>query len=87
MGFLSGELQPPRGGHGQARDLADDRAKTAMPDAFFHAGENCLVVAGLDIDDTVRFEPRLRQCRGEQVWAGDAPQNFASCARRDAAGE
>lgn len=87
MGLLGGELQPPRGCHGEARDLADHCAQSAMPDAFFHAGEDCLVVAGLDIDDAVRFEPRLRQRRGEQVGPGDAPQHLTSCARRYTARE
>lgn len=87
MRFLGGKLQPPRSGHGQARDLADDRAQPAMPDAFLHAGEDRLVVAGLNIDDPVRFEAGLRQRRGEQVWAGDAPQDLAPRSRRHTAGE
>lgn len=85
MGFFGGELEPPRGRHGQARDFTDDRAQPAMPDAFFHAGENCLVVAGLDIDDAVRFQARLLQRRRKEIGPGDAPQNLASRARRDAA--
>lgn len=85
MGFFGGKLQPPRGGHGEARYLTDDRAKPTVPDAFFHAGQDCLVVTGLDIDNAVRFQAGLRQRRREQVGPGDAPQHFASRARRDAA--
>lgn len=70
------ELQPPRGRHGQTRDFADDRAQPAMPDAFFHTGEDCLVIAGLDIDDAIRFQARLHQRWGEQVWPGDAPKDL-----------
>ena len=58
-----------------------------MADAFFHAGEDGLVVTGLDIDDAVGFEPRLRQCRREQVRPGDAPQHLTFCACRHTAPE
>lgn len=78
MGLFGGELQPPRGGHGQTRDFTDDCTKSAMADAFFHAGKDCLVVASLDINDAVGFQAGLRQRRGKQVWPGDAPKDLAA---------
>jgi hypothetical protein len=77
FGFLCAELEPARGRHIEAGDLADDGPEPAMSQAFFDADEDGLVVAGLDIDDAVGGETRLGQGRGEKVRRGDAPQDFA----------
>ena len=86
-GTFRRELQPPRGGHRQARDLGDDGAEPAMPQPFLHAGEHGLVVAGLDIDHPVGSEAGLGERRREQVRARDAPEHLALGAGRDAGGE
>lgn len=48
-----------------------------MSQALFHAGEECLFVAGLDIDDTARQQTHLGQRRREQVRPCDAPEHLA----------
>jgi hypothetical protein len=64
---FGGQLEAPRGGHSEACDLADDRAEPAMPQAFLHAGEHRLVVAGLDVDHPVRRQARLGEGRREEI--------------------
>lgn len=58
-----------------------------MPQTLFHAGEHGLVVAGLDIDHSVRDEPRLSDRRREQVGPCDAPEDLAFGSGRDARAE
>jgi len=58
-----------------------------MPQPFLHAGQNGLVVAGLDIDCAGRRQSGLRQRRREQVWPRDAPQHLALGPRRHASRE
>jgi hypothetical protein len=51
----------------------DDSAKAAVPQAFLETDEDRLLVARLDIDHAIGNEPGLREGRGEQVRAHDAP--------------
>ena len=81
------ELKAAGGSHGEAGKLADDGAKPAMAKAFLHTGEHGLVVAGLDIDHSVRDEPRLGDRRREQVGPRDAPEDLAPRARGDPCAE
>ncbi|SCB37569.1 hypothetical protein GA0061101_11034 [Rhizobium lusitanum] len=48
-----------------------------MAQALFHAGEECLFVAGLDVDDTARQQAHLGQRRREQVRPRHAPEHLA----------
>ena len=58
-----------------------------MAQAFLHAGEHRLVVAGLDVDHPVGNEPSLGDRRREEVGTGDAPENLALRPRGDACAE
>jgi hypothetical protein len=58
-----------------------------MAQSFFEAGENRLLIAGLDIDHAVRRQARLRERRGEKILTDDAPQDLAARPRRDASCE
>lgn len=69
------------------RDLAHYRAEAAVTKAFFKAGKERLLIACLDIDHTVRSEPRLRESRGEEVGSRDAPEHLSLGASRDAGGK
>lgn len=86
-GTFGGELQPARGGHRQARQLADDDTEATVAQALFHAGEQCLFVTGLDIDDTARQQTHLGQRRREQVRPCDAPEHLALRAGSDCSGK
>ena len=46
-----------------ARDLRHHGAEAAMPQAFFKAGEDGLLVAALEIDDAVGVQSGLRERR------------------------
>lgn len=48
-----------------------------MAQAFLHAREHGLVVAGLDIDHPVGDQPGLGDGRREQVGPCDAPEDLA----------
>ena len=76
-------MQPPRGGHRQARDVAHDRPQPAMPQPFLHTGESRLVIASLDMDDAIRRQAGLFQARREQILLRDAPQHLAMRSRGD----
>ncbi|CEG10605.1 hypothetical protein BN961_04045 [Afipia felis] len=54
-----------------------------MTESFFHAGENCLVVAGLNIDHAVCRQSCLSDCWSEKVGPCDAPQHLALGAGSD----
>ena len=58
-----------------------------MPDPLLEARQHRLLVAGVDVDDAVRVKTDLGQSRREKVLPGDAPQNLALGARRDAGGK
>ncbi len=58
-----------------------------MSQALFHAGEQRLFVAGLDIDDTARQQAHLGQRRREQVRPCDAPEHLALRAGSDCRGK
>ena len=49
-----------------------------MAQAFLHAGQKALLVAGLDIDDAIGMETGLLEGRCEEVLAGDAPEHAAA---------
>lgn len=54
-----------------------------MAQAFFHAGEQCLLVARLGIDNPVGCQSRLCKRGCEQVLSGHAPQNAPAGSRCD----
>ena len=58
-----------------------------MAQAFLHAGEHGLVVAGLDVDHPIGDEARLSDGRREQVGPRHAPKNLALRPRGDACAE
>lgn len=58
-----------------------------MTNAFLETRQYRLLVAGIDVDDTVRIKADLGESRREQVLARDAPQDFALGPRCDAGGE
>ena len=58
-----------------------------MAQSFFTAGENGFLVTRLDVDHAVWRQARLRQCRREEVLAGDTPQHLSARPRSDAARE
>ena len=83
-GAFGGELKPPRSGHRQARDFADDGAESAVAQAFFKAGEDRLVVAALKIDDAIGLQAGLGERRREEIRPRDAPEHLALGAGGDA---
>lgn len=46
-----------------------------MPQSFFHAGKDCLVVTGFDIDHPIRDKSGLREGGSKEVRPCDAPQD------------
>lgn len=58
-----------------------------MAQAFFHAGEDGLVVAGFEIDHPIGRETRLSDRWCEEIGARDAPEDLAFGAGRDARAE
>lgn len=80
-------MQPPRSRHRQSRDITDDRSKSAMAQPFFHAGQNGLVVSGLDMDHPVRHEAGLFEAGRKEILPEDAPQHLALRPRGDASDE
>ena len=58
-----------------------------MAQSFFKAGENGFLVTRFDVDHAVWRQARLRQCRREEVLAGDTPQHLSARPRSDAARE
>ena len=86
-GAFGGKLKPPRGGHRQARDLRHDSPESAVTQALFKAGEDCLLVAALKIDDAVRLQAGLREGWREEIWSSDTPEHLSSCARGDTGSE
>jgi hypothetical protein len=66
-------LKAAGGGHGEPRDLGDNGAKAAVPQAFLETDEDRLLIARLDIDHAIGHEPGLREGRGEQVRARETP--------------
>ncbi|SEM11329.1 hypothetical protein SAMN04487976_11993 [Xaviernesmea oryzae] len=58
-----------------------------MAQRFLHAGKHRLVVACLDIDDPISCEPGLGQGRRKKIRLGDAPENLAARAGRNAGRE
>lgn len=77
-GTFGGELEPPRGGHGEARNFRYHRAQSAVPQSLFKAGKNRLLVATLKIDDAVGFQAGLRERRCEEIWPREAPEHLAA---------
>jgi len=54
-----------------------------VPQAFFKAGEDGLIVAAFEIDDAVGVQPGLRKRRREQVQSGETPEHLAARASSD----
>ena len=67
---LGGKLKAARCGHGEPCDLRDHAAKPAMAQAFLETGEQHLLVAGLDENDAVGGQARLRESRSRRGPAG-----------------
>jgi hypothetical protein len=59
------------------RDLTDDGAEAAVPQAFLHAGQNARLVTGFEVDNPVCCKAGLGDRRREDVRLGDAPQHAA----------
>jgi len=58
-----------------------------VTNAFLETRQHRFLIAGVDVDDPVRRETDPRQRWREQILPGDAPQDLAFRARRDAGGE
>lgn len=58
-----------------------------MPQTFFHAGEDRLVVPSFDVDDAIGDEAGLGDRGCEKIGARDAPQDLALGAGRYAGAE
>ena len=54
-----------------------------MPQAFFKAGEDGLLVAAFEIDDAVGVQPGLRERRRKQVQSRETPEHLAARAGGD----
>ena len=80
-------MESPRGGHGQARDLRHHGAQAPVPQAFFKAGEDGLLVAAFEIDDAVGVQPGLRERRRKQVQSRETPEHLAARAGGDPCGK
>lgn len=63
------------------RYLGHDRAETAMSQTLLETGEQGLLIARLDMDQSIRGKSCLRQRGGEQIGARDTPEDFASRSR------
>jgi hypothetical protein len=58
-----------------------------VPQAFFKAGEDGLLVAAFEIDDAVGVQPGLRKRRRKQVQSRETPEHFAARAGGDPCGK
>ena len=58
-----------------------------MPQAFFKAGEDGLLVAAFEIDDAVGVQPGLRERRRKQVQSRETPEHLAARAGGDPCGK
>ena len=58
-----------------------------MPQTFFKAGKDGLLVAAFEIDDAVRVQPRLRKRRRKQVQSRETPEHLAARAGGDPRGK
>ena len=70
---FGGKLKAARGRHGEPRDFCYDSAEAAVAQAFLETDEDRLLVARLNIDHAIGNKSGLREGRGEQVRAHDAP--------------
>lgn len=84
---LGRELKASRRRHGEARYFANDCAEPAVPQAFLHAGEHCLLIAGFHVDDPVGDQPCLGDRWRKKIRTGDAPQDLAFRAGDNAGAE
>jgi hypothetical protein len=81
------ELESTRRGHGQAGDLPHHGAQASVPQAFFKAGEDGLLVAAFEIDDAVGIQPGLGERRRKQIQSDETPEDLAVGASSDARGK
>ena len=58
-----------------------------MPQAFFKAGEDGLLIAAFEIDDAIGVQPSLRERRRKQVQSRETPEHLAARAGGDPCGE
>jgi hypothetical protein len=58
-----------------------------MPQAFFKAGEDGLLIAAFEINDAVGVQPGLRERRRKQIQSGETPEHLAARAGGDARGK
>jgi len=84
---LGGQLQATRGSQSQARDLADDGSQSLIAQAFLDERQDLPLALCLGIDHPVRMQARAQEPRGEQIPAGQAPEDGSLEPGRDACGE
>ena len=58
-----------------------------MPQAFFKAGEDGLLVAAFEIDDAVGVQPGLGERRRKKVQSRETPEDLATRAGGDPCGK
>jgi hypothetical protein len=78
------ERKPTRRRHRKACDLGDHGTESAVANTFLETRQHRFLVAGIDVDDAVRSETDLCQCRRKKILPGDAPEDFALGARSNA---
>ena len=76
-------MQPPRGHHRQAGDIAHHRAQPAVAQPFLHTGQHRSVVPGLDEDHPAGQQAGLFKSRREQILPRHAPKHLAGGAGGD----
>ena len=72
---------------GKRATSATTAPRPAVPQAFFKAGEDGLLVAAFEIDDAIGVQPGLRERRREQVQSRETPEHLAARAGGDPCGK
>src|ERR1700730_3669481 len=80
-GAFGGKLKAAGGRHREPGHFCYDGAEAAVPQTLLETDEHSLFVSRFDIDQAIGREPGLREGRGEQVRARDAPQHLPPSAR------
>jgi hypothetical protein len=68
---------------GKRATSATTAPQTPMPEAFFTAGEDGLLVTAFEVDDAVGVQPGLGERRRKQVQSRDTPEHLAARAGGD----
>lgn len=82
-GPFGGKLKAARSYHRQPDQFGNDGCKPSEPQRLFAGFEDELLLDRFDIDHTIRMEANLGQCRSEEVWASEAPDDLSLRASRD----